>query len=96
MRHLTSQFAHSKKDKSFVAEAATIGRSPMLGQIYPDSIDEGMILISAKTGAETKWVVVQEHHDDEGDLLFWELHPTAETLRKNPQLSGYTVTIFND
>lgn len=90
----TKQFTFSGKDKTFITEISTIGDKQLV-RIYPDACDEGVVLVSERTGEESKWVVngVDQH---DGDIGAWNLIPTAETLRKLPQLKGYKMVIFND
>lgn len=95
MRHSTERFTHNKGAKMFVAEISDLGGN-VFGQIYPDARDLGIILVSDKTGAETKWAMSREMRNWEGDLDGWVLIPIAETLRKTPALLGYEVHILND
>lgn len=94
MRHSTSKFSCSKDAKRFSAEISSLGRN-VFGQIYTDACDQGIILVSEKTGAESKWAVEREVRLND-DLDGWVLVPTAETLRKIPSLRGYEVHIWND
>lgn len=94
----TRDFSYNDAKKSFVSEASTLtrgGRCSLFHQIYQDSCDEGLILISDKTGAEVKFVV-DNTETREGDILCWKLVPLDEEVRKNPRLKGVTMTIFND
>ena len=95
MRHSTSKFTFAKDSKRFIAEASELGPN-MFEQIYPDACDQGIVLVSEKTGVETKWVEDRQLWDWEGELGGWVLIPTAETLRKVPALRGYEVHILND
>ena len=94
MRHSTSKFTFAKNSKRFIAEISELGYN-VFGQIYPDACDRGIVLVSEKTGAESKWV--EDRQLMAGDELGgWVLIPTAETLRKTPALRGYEVHILND
>lgn len=64
-------------------------------QVYPDSIDRGIVVSSHHTGEEVTFVVNYEHWVD-GDLLYWDLIPTDACLRRSPRLNGLTVRLYND
>ncbi len=97
MKVTTSQFHYYAAEKEFVVEASNLGRNqPQFHQVYPDSCDEGLTLVSAKTGKEVDYAVNHTEKDREGDIAYWELTPTRESLRKVPQARGTTVTILND
>ena len=94
MIYSTSKFTFAKDSKRFIAEASELGPN-MFEQIYPDACDRGIVLVSERTGAESKWV--EDRQLMAGDELGgWVLIPTAETLRKVPALRGYEVHILND
>jgi hypothetical protein len=65
-------------------------------QIYDDACDIGFTLQSARTGVKSNFFLEHEEWDEEGELRFWRLHPTAETLRRCPTLKGTRVIIWND
>lgn len=93
----TEQFTIS--EKCFISEASDLERGRNLfKQIYPDACDEGLELISQRTGESSKWYVTNTEYsnDEDRELQAWHLKPTPETLRKHPRLQGYTMTIFND
>lgn len=89
------QFSYDKTQKSFVAEISSLGSNPFI-QIYPDACDEGIVMESEKTGRSARFAVEDTLRSSEGEILYWKLVPTAETLRKNPRLAGHEITIFND
>ena len=91
----TNRFTYDKSTKEFVAEISELG-SNVFNRVYPDSCDVGFALVSHVTGKETDWVVQTEQRDPDGDILFWSLLPTSNSLRANPQLAGVTVTVMND
>lgn len=84
----------NKDKKYFVADITDLGSRFVL--LYDDAIDEGLALWNPRTGVQTVWYVADSTHDHEGDLTGWTLKPTAETLRKTPNLEGWTFTVFND
>ena len=77
-----------------VSEFSCLPRTPFK-QIFPDSCDEGMVLVSHVTGEETVWYCDEYHYND-SELEYVTLKPTPETLRKNIQLNGWVVIICND
>ena len=93
----TDRFTIDHKDKCFVTEASDLDRNPFK-QIFPDSCDEGLELVSQRTGEVSKWYVTYTRYSNKEDheLQGWELQPTRETLRKLPQLKGWTMVVFND
>ena len=96
---LSTQFDWDSAERSFSAEASMLtrgGRVPLFQRIYQDACDEGLEMVSAKTGSVAKFAVNETKYDGEGDLLYWKLVPTVETKRKMPELDGVTVTIYND
>jgi hypothetical protein len=87
-------FDWSAKDKQFTVEASTLGKNA-IGQVYDDACDEGFTMVSARTGkTATFYLVSRERY--QGEVTGWTLKPTGETLRKQPQLKGVTVRVFND
>jgi hypothetical protein len=46
-----------------------------LGRVYDDACDEGLTLVSHRTGEEVVMVVQEDTCDDEGDILSWTLRP---------------------
>jgi len=89
------QFSYDKNKKSFVAEISSLGSNPFI-QIYPDACDEGIVMESENTGRSARFVVADTLRSGEGEILYWKLIPTDETLRKNPRLTGHEITLFND
>lgn len=79
----TRQFSYRPADRTFIGEiSATNG----FGRVYPDACDEGLTMVSHRTGTEKVFVVVNEERDREGDLTKW-------TLRSR---DGFTLVLFND
>jgi hypothetical protein len=88
-------FSHYPKSKRLVAEISSIGLAGFQ-RLYDDACDEGFALRNAKTGNVTRWVVADRVVDGEGDLLGWYLTPCSESVRKQPVLKGYCITLIND
>lgn len=83
----------SYKNGSFVAEISDFGPSFRFGQVYDDACDEGLTLVSHRTGSEKVFAVSERKFDREGDLTSWEL----VSIGKNGRPDGlYSMTIFND
>lgn len=95
MRHSTAKFTWSKDTQTFVAEISDLS-DDVFGQIYPDACDLGIILVSEKTGAESKWFIDSKLRNDDGELTGWRLLPTPEARRNFPALKQCEVIILND
>lgn len=63
-------------------------------RIYPDACDEGITIVGKSH--EVDFVMSRVDRDEEGDLRFYELVPTRESLRKVPEAAGTKVILFND
>lgn len=86
----SDRFTYSADGNLLVAEASDLGRHPF-GQVYDDACDEGLTVISARTGREVVYAVSSVHRDTEGDLTHWDLRPVAPGDVGLP-----TLRIFND
>jgi hypothetical protein len=91
----SSLFSHFPSTKRLVAEASDI-RALEFQYLYDDAIDVGIALVNAKTGNVTRWYVADTVRDKENETLGWYLCPCTESVRKNPQLEGYCITLIND
>ena len=90
-RQLTQNGLH------FVAEISDFGYKFELTRVYPDAMDIGFILESAKTGAEVTMVMTKEVLDSEHDVVAWEFEPTADSVRHMPSWAKLIrVTLLND
>lgn len=97
-RHSSKKFSYDRDTNTFSAWASSLDEGMtkhMFGRIFPDSCDEGLYIVSDKTGAEAGFAVDKEERNDDNDVAFWVLLPTAETRRKFPLLKDAKVTIFN-
>jgi hypothetical protein len=95
----TKAFTYDKATRCFVGEISELtagGRLPLLGQIYPDACDAGMILISCDTGKEVRFYLIEEKRDADGDLVVMILKPLPEEVQKNPLLEGLSIHALND
>lgn len=84
----TERFTFVKAENLLVAEMSDL---PGFGQVYDDACDEGMTLVSHRTGREVVYGVEHVERDREGDLMFWDLRPAKRADAGLP-----TVRIFND
>ena len=89
-----SRFTLDRQTRTFTAEASDLGyragESPF-GRVYPDACDEGLTVISDRSGREVVFAIDHEERDADGDLLWWVLEPV-----EGEGLAGYRVQIFND
>lgn len=92
----TRQFSYNRLKKCFSAFVSDFGPSFHLSRVYPDRRDEGLILISDRTGRAVTFILTETKRDRGGDVEFWKLTPTAESLLKQPAASGVSIVLFND
>lgn len=57
------------------------------GRVYDDAVDEGLTVVSERTGRQVTFVVTEERRDAEGDIQLWELRSVCR---------NFTMTLFND
>lgn len=73
-----------------VAEASSLPAS--FGRVYDDACDEGLTVVSSRTGRQVVFVVDATVRDNDGDITEWVLTPVnpadASTVRG--------LRIFND
>lgn len=60
------------------------------GRVWNDSCDEGLTVVSHRTGEEVVFAVEHVEVDSEGDIRYWNLKP-AQTMNVLVVL-----TVFND
>jgi hypothetical protein len=84
----TSTFHWDADRRMFSAEISDLGREFNFEQVYDDACDEGMTLISHRTGQAVTCAVTHVERDREGDLLYWDLLPLGNKC--------FRVRIFND
>lgn len=95
-RYRTKQFAHPSAFH-FTAEASELAPAvrPLFGQVYEDAADDGLILVSDRTGREVRLSVIKEHMRD-GDITHWELASIPEDTRRLRLRQPITMVIYND
>lgn len=84
----TRQFFYSAEHRQFVGE---ISSTNGLGRVYDDACDEGLTLVSARTGVEVTFVVDHTERSADGELMWWLLKPVG----KGP-LPQVTLILLND
>lgn len=89
-------FKHGPARYSVDASEATRGRQqPLFGNAYNDSADEGLVLISHKTGDSLKMVVDREHRNRDNDVTHWELKSCPHDMRRLKLTEPIHLTIWN-
>ena len=90
-------FSHFPNSKRMVAEVSDLNGFDGFKPLYDDAIDVGFAIKNVKTGNITRWTVATEIRDPrENELHGWYLVPTPESLRRDPVLEGYCMTLIND
>lgn len=89
------QFSFNSTTKQLSAEISDLGPGAII-RVWPDSCDVGVEVVSEKTGAHVKFFVSHTHVDPEGDVQYYDLKPTPESLRKVPAVKGMSMILFND
>jgi hypothetical protein len=94
----SSRFHYSAIENTFSAEASDLApisshNGSLFGRVYDDACDEGLTLVSARTGREIVFVVEHVERDREGELLFWELLPADLGVRHS---TGFKLRVYND
>lgn len=98
----SAQFTYNRETKTFVAEMSDLdqgGRREPFSRVYDDACDEGLTLISDRTGEEVVFVYVDREYMGQGEdreLAAYVLTPAPESIRGKPHLSSLKIKIFND
>ena len=85
--------------KVLLAEASDVtagGTRPLVFALDKPASRYGLNVVSPKTGKRAVFVLVKRHLDEDGDVRWWDLVPSPETLKHQPALAGFTLRIFND
>jgi hypothetical protein len=64
--------------------------------LEPSSTKALMAVKSHKTGVISRWERCETFTDSEGEVQGWRYAPTAQTLSQTPNLSGWTMVVYND
>lgn len=94
----TKQFDFNRETNTFSAEISMLdegGRKNIWHRAFSDACDEGLKVMSHKTGKEVMYYV---HHTDtfEGEIQGWHLLPTKESIRQVPECAGTKLFVMND
>jgi hypothetical protein len=90
-------FSHFPKSKRMVAEVSDLNGFGGFKPLYDDAADVGFAIKNVKTGNITRWCVADEIRDPwDNELLGWYLAPTPESVRRNPVLADYSMTLIRD
>lgn len=88
--------SHSASKKVLLCEASDI-QLRCFEPLYDDACDVGLALQNPNTGNITVWHLAETLRDPyENEITGWKLHPTTETVSKQPELQGYELRILND
>ncbi len=90
------QLSVNSNSKTLVAEHSDMGRMPLFSPLYDDACDVGIALHNTQTGVTTRWHLLEEKKDNEGDLQVTIFAPCHETLRMHRNLQGWTLHVLND
>lgn len=86
----TRQLSYSPATRTFIGE---ISSTNGFGQVWDDSTDEGLTLVST-TGTEVVYVVQDVDVDKrEGEVRSWTLIPAAG---QDARANGTSIKLFND
>jgi hypothetical protein len=92
---LSSQFTYTRKNKTLVSEASDMGNRH-LQQIYDDACDVGFAVKSETTGNVVTYYMANVMKNSEDEVMGWEYHPTAESIRQIPECVDTKAIVFND
>ena len=88
--------SHNSKTMILLGEASDM-QFTGFERLYDDSCDVGLALINPRSGNVTRWALATEVRDPrENELLGWMCVPCDESIRKQPELAGYSFNIIND
>lgn len=71
----TDRFTYLKDEHLLVAEISDLGRGFAFGRVYDDACDEGLTLVSHRTGRTAPYAVDRVDRDGDGELMGWTLLP---------------------
>ncbi len=74
-----------------VGEISTLGVGVTFERVWNDACDEGLTLVSHRTGKEVVYAIDRIEADNEGDILYWDLIPARLDEQFLP-----TLRLFND
>lgn len=77
-----------------VAEMSDLGPGFRFGRVWDDACDEGLTVVSVRTGRQVVFAVEHEERDREGELLFIDLLPADRRVQR--EFPSLRVRLFND
>lgn len=91
----STQFMFHRESFMMTAEMSELRQG--FGQIYPDAADEGLTIVSHRTGKPMDFVVDHVEYSADGeDLIWWDLIPAFKHKIKDPLVQRLRVRIYND
>lgn len=90
----SNDFTYDASTKVFVGEISAV--PTVLREMYNDALDIGFAMRSAKTGRIAYFCIETAERDREGDMYRWTFKPTSDSIRRNPNLEGVVVAVYND
>jgi hypothetical protein len=78
-----------------ISELTAGGRQPLVSQIYPDSVDQGFILVEDETGREVRMVQSNTEYDREGDMM-WISFTSDKRDVAQLKILPIEITVYND
>jgi len=84
----TRQLSYDAATNRYVGE---ISSTNGFGRVYADACDEGLTLVSARTGVEIVFVITGTDKDAEGEIVSWTLVPAIPSA-----WGGGSILLFND
>jgi hypothetical protein len=84
----TRQFLYQPAGNLLTAEMSSLNG---FGRVWDDACDEGLTLVSHRTGREVVYAVSGMERDRDGDIAAWTLRPASPRDAALP-----TVKIYND
>jgi hypothetical protein len=84
-QHTTDLFTWSDADGCGIADVSDLGPEPFI-RVYPDACDQGLELVSSRTGRTERFYVHETLRSPEGELQGWRLEPVSKALRGKASL----------
>lgn len=78
------------------AEISDLGPGFRFQLLYDDAMDVGMAVESSKTGNVVHYYLYDTIDTAEGDVSYWILMPTTESIRQYPLCKNTEIMLFND
>jgi len=92
----TKQLTWNKESKTFSAFISDFGKNFQFERIYPDACDEGITVLSDKTGKTAVFYVKGIQRNYEDGIQYWILEADQKSIKQNPTLKNVKIQIWND